>query len=403
MPVANRDLMRAINRFAILYAIRDAGSISRMDLARATGLSRATVTGITADLLHEGMVLEKERNSSQGGRPSIPLTLNPQGAYAVGVHLSSHHVTAVLMDLQASILSTHTHKLEQDDFSLEKVVDTLVHVVQSCLWNADFSKKQISGIGVAVPGFVNSREGYIHYTPNYEWKDVRLVDIIRDQVNVPVYVENNANTLVIFEQWFGIGRGTDNFLLITTEDGIGMGMVIDGKMYRGSQGFAGEFGHTIVDGNNEKCKCGNTGCLEAVCSNRAILRDAGKALLKGLWQRSAQGTITIEEVIEQAEKGNQALVDIFRRAGELLGLGLNNLYRILDPEKIILSGRGVLAKELLFAPMRSTLHKDLSFDEGTPVRLHVEEWKPTNYAQGAGTLVLQEIYNSPANRVVPII
>ena len=405
MPVANRDLMRAINRFAVLHAIRDAGSISRMDLAEVTGLSKATVTGITAELLAEGMVLEKESNASNGGRRPVPLTLNPQGAYTVGVHLSARHVTAVLMDLQASILNTQTIPLEGDDFSTDKVIGTLIQAVQFCLWDAEFSKNQISGIGVAVPGFVNSREGYIYCTQNYGWKDIKLAEMICNRINVPVYVENSGKALVIYEQWFGVGRGTDNFLLITTEDGIGMGMVIDGKLYRGSRGVAGEFGHTAVDDNDEVCRCGNIGCLEAACSNWAILRDAQRALQQGLWQRNGSGreVLTIEEVLEVAKSGNDTLVDIYKKAGEKLGMGLNNLYRILDPEKMILSGKGVLAGNLLFDAMRNTLHEDISFDEGTPVRLHVQEWKPTNYPQGAGTLVLQEIYNSPANRVVPII
>lgn len=404
MLVANRDLMRAINRFAVLHAIRDAGSISRMDLAEATGLSRATVTGITAELLTEKMVLEKESKSSSGGRRPVPLTLNPQAAYTVGVHLGAHHVTAVLMDLQASILNTHTKVLEGDDYSTDKVVDTLIQTVQSCLWDAEFSRNQISGIGVAVPGFINSREGYVYSTWNYGWKDISLAEIIRQKTNVPVYVENSGKALVIFEQWFGVGRGTDNFLLITTEDGIGMGMVIDGKLYRGSRGVAGEFGHTTVDHNNEVCRCGNTGCLEAACSNWAILRDAQRAQQQGLWHRSDNNTpLTIEEVLEVAKNGNNTLVDIYKNAGEKLALGLNNLYKILDPEKIILSGKGVLAGNLLFDSMQNTLHEDISFAEGARVRLHVQEWKPTNYAQGAGTLVLQELYNSPANRVVPII
>lgn len=403
MPVANRDLMRAINRFAILHAIRDAGSISRMDLADETGLSRATVTGITAELLDEGMVLEKECDLSRGGRRPIPLALNPQGAYTVGVHLSADHVTAVLMDLQASIINTHTQELENGDYSLDTVINTFIQTVQFCLWDADFSKKQISGIGVAVPGFINSPEGYIHYTPNYGWKHVRLADIISERMDVPVYVENNSNTLVIFEQWFGVGRGVDNFLLITTEDGIGMGMVIDGKMYRGSRGIAGEFGHTTVDQNDETCRCGEQGCLEAVSSNRAIIREAEKAIENGQWVREATGPLNIDEILKAAKNGNKALVEIYCNAGEKLGIGLNNLYRLLDPEKIILSGKGVQAEELLFKPMENTLHKDISFHEGSPVRLHVQEWKPTNYAQGAGALVLQEVYNSPANRVVPII
>lgn len=403
MAVANRDLMRAINRFAILHAIRDAGSVSRVDISRSTGISQATVTGITAELLRDGMLLERASDKSGGGRRPVPLSLNPQGAFTVGVHLSVNQVSVVLMDLQASIINAYSESLDSTDLSVETVVDTLVQAVQTCLWDSDFSKNQISGIGIAIPGLINSRKGHIHFIPNYNWKDIKLAELVRKRTGVPVYVENSANTLVVFEQWFGVGRGADNFLLVTTEHGIGMGMVVDGKIYRGSRGIAGEFGHTIVDRNGPLCRCGEKGCLEAICGNNAILRDAEAEWKRGSWKRKKDGPLKIEEILEEAKNGNKALIAIYRNVGEKLGIGLNNLHKLLDPEKIIISGKGVLAEDLLFESMKTTLHKDVSFQVDAPTRLHIQTWEPTNYARGAGALVLQEIYNSPANRVVPII
>ena len=151
MAVANRDLMRAINRFAILHAIRDVGAISRIDISRTTGLSQATVTSITADLLAEGMLLEQQSGKSVGGRRPIPLALNPQGAYTVGVHLSVDQICVVLMDLQAIIINSHSAPLNIDDIGLDSVVEKMIQAVHACLWDADFSKKQLSGIGVAAP------------------------------------------------------------------------------------------------------------------------------------------------------------------------------------------------------------------------------------------------------------
>ncbi|OEU48392.1 MAG: hypothetical protein BA866_11225, partial [Desulfobulbaceae bacterium S5133MH15] len=305
MPVANRDLMRAINRFAILHAIRDAGSVSRVDISRSTGISQPTVTGITAELLRDGMLLERESDKSGGGRRPVPLSLNPQGAFTVGVHLSVNQVSVVLMDLQAAIINTYSESLDTTDLSVEKVINTLVQAVQTCLWDSDFSKKQISGIGIAIPGLINSRKGHIHYFPNYNWNDIKLAELVSKRTGVPVYVENSANTLVVFEQWFGVGRGADNFLLVTTEHGIGMGMVVDGKIYRGSRGIAGEFGHTIVDMDGPLCRCGEKGCLEAICGNNAILRDAEAVSTRGLWKRKQDGPLKIEEVLEAAKDGNK--------------------------------------------------------------------------------------------------
>ncbi len=404
MAVANRDLMRAINRFAILHSIRDAGTISRVDLARRTGLSQATVTGITALLLGEGMLVEQESGRSDGGRRPVPLGLNPQGAYTVGVHLSVDNISVVLMDLQAGILKTHTRRLEPDNYAAEEVVELLIESVQTCLWQADFSKNQISGIGVAIPGLIDSRTGFVHFVPNYHWSHIGLADRLRERMGVAVYVENSANTLAIYEQWFGIGRGTDNFLLITTEHGIGAGLVLNGKIYRGHRGIAGEFGHTVVDDKGPLCRCGQTGCLEAICGNNAILREAKEVLGQKSRGREKKGKeLTIEEVLFEAKGGNAALREIYRKAGRTLGVGIGNICKLFDPEKIIITGKGVLAGELLFGPMRETLPAGISFARNAEIRLFIQEWQPTLYARGAGALVLQEVYQSPANRVVPII
>ena len=403
MAMVNKDLIRTENRFAILHTIRDAGSISRVDISRSTGLSQSTVTSITAELIREGMLLKREDYKSTGGKRAVPLSLNPQGAYSVGVHLSFDKFTVVLMDLVATILHVHTAPIQSEDLEVDQFLEKLAMAVQNCLWEADFSMKQISGIGLAIPGLIDSRIGYARYIPYHNWINIELADSIAERLGIRTYVENSANSLVIFEQWFGVGRGVDNFILITTEHGIGMGMVINGKLFRGFRGVAGEFGHTIIAEGGPKCRCGERGCLEAICGNNAIIRDANQLIKDGIWQRKSIEPLTIDEVLLEAQKGNKELMNIYHNAGMKLGIGLSNLYKLLDPEKIIISGKGTLAGELLFEPMRQTLHPNISFNDESSTTIQVQKWQSTNYACGAGALVLQEIYESPANRVVPII
>jgi predicted NBD/HSP70 family sugar kinase len=166
---------------------------------------------------------------------------------------------------------------------------------------------------------------------------------------------------------------------------------------------AGEFGHTIVAENGPLCRCGQYGCLEAICGNNAIIRDAGEAARRGQWQARDISSVTIEEIIDAARRGNPALKEIYRRVGHTLGTGISNMQKLFDPEKIIISGKGVLAGDLIFEPMRETLHRDISFAGDAVTRLFIQEWHPAHYARAAGALVLQEVYQSPANRVVPII
>jgi predicted NBD/HSP70 family sugar kinase len=223
------------------------------------------------------------------------------------------------------------------------------------------------------------------------------------KIDPPTYIENSANSLTLAEQWFGEGRGVDNFIVVTLEYGVGMGIIINGQLYRGHKGTAGEFGHTTVDPDGPLCRCGKKGCIEAIVGNNAILRKAEVAAQKDEWKPNNPDDITIEEVILAARQGAPYLRNIFAQAGRVLGIGLSNLIRIFNPAKIIISGRGVKAGDLLFDSMYKTIPQHISSRTNGDTEIVIKSWNQNAYARGSGTVVLQEIYKSPANQVVPII
>jgi len=403
MAVANKKLMRAINRFKILHTIRAHKLISRVDITKATGLSQATVTGITASLIDEGLLLEKRPGESEGGRPPILIALNPDGAYAVGVYLSISQINVVIIDLEATILASYEMPLRKQSYAPEAIADKVVQAVQECMWQANFSRNQISGIGIALPGLVDSHTGLIRFLPNYQWEKVNLRDMVQKKVGHPTYIENSANSLTLAEQWFGEGRGIDNFIVVTLEYGVGMGIIINGQLYRGHQGTAGEFGHTTVDPDGPLCRCGKKGCIEAFVGNNAILREAEAAAQKDEWKPNNPADVTIEEVVSAAREGAPCLRNIFAQAGRVLAIGLSNLIRIFNPAKIIISGRGVKAGDLLFDSMYKTIPQYISSRTNGDTEIVIKSWNQHAYARGSGTVVLQEIFKSPANQVVPII
>lgn len=403
MVAANKDLIRAINRFVILHCIREKERISRVDIARSTGLSRASVTGITGKLLSEGLLLEKESGQSMGGRRPVLLALNPDGAYAVGVYLSFRRISVVLVNLQADIVSKHILPLRSKKYTPAKMADKIVQAVQACIWGADCSKGQIAGIGIALPGLVDSAGGILRYLPNYQWEDINLQELVRARMNHSVYIENSANALAVSEQWFGEGRGVDNFIVVTLENGVGLGIVINGRLYRGQKGIAGEFGHTIVEPDGPLCRCGLKGCLEAIVGSNAIIREALLAAEARKWKPRNPEKVSIEEVIDAARNGHLSLQKIFARAGRVLGIGISNLTRVFNPDKIIISGSGVAAGELIFDAMYHALANYQSPKTNSDSPVVVRSWDRLDYARGAGSFVLQEVYKSPANRVVPII
>ncbi len=403
MLVANRDLIRAINRFNILNTIRIAQSISRVDIARSTGLSQASVTGITADLIRDGIILENRSEKSGVGRRPILLSLNPEGAFVVGVKISIHQISVVLINFQATVLKTHIEPLERMSYTAEEISEIIAQAVHSCLKNTKFQKTQIAGIGIGIPGLVDSPSGLVKFLPNYQWQNTNLRELVQRRLDLPTYVENDANALAVAEQWFGEGRGVDNFILISLEYGIGIGIVINGQLYRGQSGISSEFGHTTLNGTGPECRCGKKGCIEAVAGENALLREARALIEKGKWIRSFDGELHLEEVIDAAYEGNQELQAIFQQAGRTLGIGIANLIGIFGPVKTFITGKCVLAGDILFDSLFETVEKNISNSFDIKPQIMVQKWTQLDWARGAGAVVLQELYKSPVHRIVPII
>lgn len=399
MKTPVRSFVRTYNRDVILRTIRISELISRIDIARSTGLSQASVTGITADLIKEGLVEEKKPGTHESGRPPILLSISPDGAYAIGINLTLEKIDVAIINFQGEIKAFHSMKLNSAYYAVEDIVNKMAHCVQDCMWEANFSKDRISGIGIGIPGLVNSESGMIRFLPNYGWEDVNLRDLFQKQIHLPTYIENSSNNLAIAEHWFGIGKGMDNFIVVTIENGIGAGCVINGQLSRGHTGIAGEFGHLSMDPNGPLCRCGKKGCIEAFAGNNSIIRDAKNAALNGLWNKKNPESITFDDIIKALNNNEPELVKLFRQAGEMLGLGIAHLITLLNPEKIIITGKGVKAETALFNSMFQSINTFVSKkfkDHGTEIL--IKDWVDKDWVKGAGTLVLKEIYKSPTRK-----
>lgn len=390
---------RTYNRDAVLWKIRISELISRIDIAKATGLSQASVTGITADLINEGLVEEKKSGVHEGGRPPILLSISPDGAYAIGINMTIEKIDVAIINFQAEIKAFHSLELESVYYTVEDVVNMMVRCVQKCMWESNFSKDKISGIGIGIPGLVDSESGMIRFLPNYGWENVNLRDLFQKQINLPIYIENSSNNLAITEHWFGIGKGMDNFIVVTLENGIGAGCVINGRLSRGYTGISGEFGHLTMDAEGPRCRCGRKGCIEAYAGNNSIIRDAKNAAMKGLWNKKNPESITFDDIIKALFKNEPELLRLFNKAGKVLGMGIAHLITLLNPEKIIITGKGVRAENFLFDSMFQSINQSVSkkfTNHGTQIL--IKEWSDKDWVKGAGTLVLQEIYKSPARK-----
>ncbi len=404
MPVANRDLIRAINQFNILNAIRKEKRISRIEIARLTGLSQASVTGITAQLIEEKIIFEKEvEDTNSRGRRRIFLALNLEAVYVVGVKISAFEISVVITNMQADIISAVTIPVRTSKRSVEFVADLMEDGIRHCVEGAKLTLNQISGIGIGIPGFIDSHSGICHWTPLYKRGKIPIRKMIQDRLKINTYIENDANTITLAEQWFGQGSGVDNFLVVTIEHGIGMGIILNGQMYRGVQGMGAECGHMVIVPDGAQCRCGKKGCLEAYVSDVAILERAKKALENKEWTYETDRQLTIEMVTDLARYEQPVLKKIFREAGKILGVGLSNLIHIFNPQKIIITGEGVRAGNLLFDSMNSAVKNYAHKKMLDSMEILVQDWDDMDWARGAASLVLQELYRSPFNSIKPVI
>lgn len=397
MPV--RALNRAVNRAKIIDIIRTAGMISRVDIARTSAYSKASVTGLTTELIKEGLIIEKKSGEYEGGRRPMLLALNPDGAYVVGVNLSISKLSVVIVNLAAEVIASHVVTLEERDHPPEEITDRIAAAVMACIWEANFSKQHISGVGIGLPGLVDAAAGTIRFLPNYGWENVNLLQLVEAKLNHPCYIDNSSNTLAIAEQWFGEGKGVDDFLVVTIENGVGLGIVINGRLHRGFNGTAGEFGHITIDPEGPQCRCGNKGCVEAYAGNISIMRDARLAVEAGRWAPDPSQPMDYDQVLAAARDGNEALSDVFATAGRVLGIGVAHLATLFNPAKIIFAGQGVQAAELMFDPLKAALADRLPsrFGQLEP-QIVIQRWTELDWARGAGTLVLKELFKSPGTQ-----
>lgn len=384
LPRGNRDLIRGINRSILLNAIKTNGAISRADLAHLTGLSPATVTAITGELINSDLIFEKEVAGSSGGRPPILLALNARGGFVVGIKLMENHVVGALTDLNAAVLVKST--VDMANKQPDAVVDVLVELVNQLTAKSGIRKKQLLGVGIGLAGVVDSGQGVLRQSPFFGWKNIPLKDLIQTRLHVPVYLENDVNTLTLGERWLGSGIPEDNFIVVTIGRGIGMGMVLDGQIYRGNSGGAGEFGHIVVDPNGPLCNCGKCGCLESFVSDRAMLAAAKQ---KGL------EVSDLESLASLALEGDERAIEILENAGRLFGRELANLVNIMDPRLILISGEGVVVGETFFTAMRGTFRSNIMPGLAEDTEIRVATWGDDVWARGAASVVIGEVFNSP--------
>lgn len=384
VKAGSKRMIREINEAIVLGAVRRHGHRSRADIAHDTGLSAPTVTGITADLIERNLLYEHSTGESGGGRRPRLLALNAAAGYVIGAKVTETQVIVVLTDLEATVVRRRTRKLVSN--SVEHVVATIAKLVDEL--RTKIPDQPLYGLGVGTAGVVDSVHGVVHHGTYAHWRDVPLGDLLHERTGLPTIVENDVNALVVSEHWFGVGKGVANLLMVSLGRGVGLGMVLDGRLYRGAYGGAGEFGHFKIAGDQTPCACGGVGCLEAIIADPVLAREASGIV---------GSEIDTGEAAAAARSGDAELRAMFDGAAAVLGAALANLVNVLNPELIVLAGEGSHAADLMIDTLRSTLETQTFPGLSKEVGVVIEPWDDEAWARGAASLVLAEIFQ-PALR-----
>lgn len=305
------------------------GPLSRVEISGHTALSTQTVSNIVDKLLERGVLLTGERRTGRRGQPAVEIDINPQGGYAVGLHLDRDHMTGVLLDLSGAMhQSVH---VEWRFPSPDEAIPTLAQTVRTLAKKQGLNMDDVWGVGVALPGPLDIQSGSLIAPPNFPgWDGVPIRSLLSNAVERPIFLENDATAAAVGERWFGQGREISDYFYVLFGIGLGGGIVLDGKPYRGAFDTAAMFGHLPIDPHGERCVCGGIGCLELSVSLASLYKT-----LESLGN-PVQSASELAALLDQNHKGLGEWLD---RAADRLAPALVTIENLLNPEAIIFGGR----------------------------------------------------------------
>lgn len=343
-PPGSQSSLHRANVARVLAALRSAGTLSQAEISRTTGLSAATVSNIVHELADGGLV--QVRTASAGGRRIRRVALSASAGTVVGVDFGHSHLRVAVGDLAHRVRAEGAVPVDVDASAAECLVRA-EELIAALLARAGSGRDRVLGVGMGVPGPIDADTGEIGSSALLPgWVGVRPAAALAERLDLPVHADNDANLGALGELVFGAGRGHDDLVYLKVSTGVGAGMVLNGRLYRGAGGTAGEIGHITLDESGAVCRCGNRGCLETHVNARHLL---------GLLRDSHGPDLTVAEAVRLAHSGDPGCRRVLADVGRHLGVGMASLCNLLNPRCAIVGGDLAVAGELLIDPLRSSV------------------------------------------------
>jgi predicted NBD/HSP70 family sugar kinase len=370
---------------SIFVTVLTRGPIPRSEIAQMLGLSAGTISKAVKPLIESGYLVEEGAGAlSRPGRPVVPLRVVAEREYVIGIKLAGDHVVGVAVDLLANVRASRDTALS--DRSVDGSVSTVASLVDELRAEVRAVGGQVTRLGVGIGGHIDAAHGLVRYAPFLDWREVPLGDRLSAATGLPVVVENDVNSLTVAEQWFGAGIDVPSFAVVTIGAGVGCGLVVGGALVHGAVGLAGELGHVPIEPSGPRCRCGNSGCVETIASEEAILRRVRAA--------TGRADLDITEAARLAREGDDGAAAAFTGAGEALGRALAIVANLVNPHRIVLSGEGIAASDLFETAARESFGTH-AFGQAVECDLVTRPLPDHTWARGAAAVAIQHLFIGP--------
>ena len=345
--VGNSTFIHNLNQGAIFKIIHRNGPISRKELAESTSYSAATITNHVKKLIEEEYVIETEKGNSSGGRKPVYIKVNPQKGYMLSLNIGVNKCQLYLFDLSFEILNGREILIDSKEDALFNL-NNIKNEIELLLNEYQIDREKILGLGVGVPALIDREKNQLDFAPNLGWEKVAITEFYSQYFDFPIILENEAKAAVIGEKEF-VYPDIKNLVFVSINEGIGCGILLDGKLYTGASGNAGEFGHLIIDSDGPKCHCGNKGCWETLASENYLEKEVNRYLKEDL---------RLKDIYKLEFSKDKNLKVIIDKIGSNIGIGLANIINSLSPENIVIGGGIIRAEGYLMKNIKKVVEQN---------------------------------------------
>jgi glucokinase-like ROK family protein len=401
LPKGNAVYINRLNKIKILGLIREYGTISRAEIVTKSGLSAPTVTRIVNSLINEEkLVVSIGMGTSNGGRPPVLLKFNGEKNYVIGIDLGATATRGVLSNLNGKFIEEIEFPTRLQDGFHEIMIDLAGLINKLASSKKKSARSKIYGVGIAVAGLVDLRKNLVEYSPDFDWHNVDIVEALKDKIDYPIIFDNVTRLMALGGLCYGKGQKARNFICVNVGYGIGSGIIVNGELLKGNEGFAGEFGHITIDKDSDiQCNCKNYGCLEALASGKAIALTAQSRLARGQESKLYEmcegdiSAVTTKMVADAAKDGDELALNVFKRATEYIGIGIANLVNLFNPELIVIGGGVSMAGDIFFDNIREVVAKHVMQSTPREIPIYPVAFGNNAALMGAFSLILNRVLN----------